>query len=118
MPATAKMRRISQIQIRETGKPPKTFSVTKEILSQVHQLLTGPQWVAAESVLPSLKNQSAPSVLRGLRHRDQLTQVELAQMIEVTQGDISKMEKGERSIGKDIARRLAKAFNVDYRLFL
>lgn len=56
--------------------------------------------------------------LAGLRYRENLTQTELGELIGVDQPNISKMEKGERSIGKTIAKRLAEVFKVDYRLFL
>jgi DNA-binding XRE family transcriptional regulator len=56
--------------------------------------------------------------LSGLRYREDYTQKELGDMIGVNQANISKMEKGTRPIGKDIAKRLAKVFKVDYRIFL
>ncbi|NGX42485.1 MAG: hypothetical protein K940chlam7_00765 [Chlamydiae bacterium] len=57
-------------------------------------------------------------LLAGARKRDGLTQKELGEMIGVSQYNISKMERGHRSIGKNIAKRLAKVFKTDYRLFL
>lgn len=59
-----------------------------------------------------------PVLLRGLRHREGLTQVEFAKKIEVTQANLSAMENGRRSIGKEVAKRIAKKFDVDYRIFL
>lgn len=56
--------------------------------------------------------------LAGLRHRENLTQKQLGEMIDVKQSNISLMERGLRPIGKNIAHRLAKIFNTDYRLFL
>jgi DNA-binding XRE family transcriptional regulator len=56
--------------------------------------------------------------LAGLRHRDNLTQKQLGEMINVKQSNISLMERGLRHIGKDIAKRLAKVFKTDYRMFL
>lgn len=58
------------------------------------------------------------AILRGLRERENMNQEELARLSDVTQGDLSKMERGERPIGKDVAKRLAKALNADYRVFL
>lgn len=57
-------------------------------------------------------------MLRGLRYREGLTQVELGKLLGIAQGNISLMEKGKRTIGKDIAKRLAHLFKTDYRLFL
>ena len=60
-----------------------------------------------------------PSIyLAGLRYRENLTQKELGEMIGVDQSNISKMENGERPIGKRLAKKLAEVFEVDYRLFL
>lgn len=56
--------------------------------------------------------------LAGLRYREDLTQKELGELIGVEQPNISKMERGERPIGKDVAKRLAGIFKIDYRLFL
>jgi plasmid maintenance system antidote protein VapI len=56
--------------------------------------------------------------LRGGRKKEGLTQKELARLIGVSQNHISEMEHGKRPIGKDMARRLAEALKVDYRVFL
>ena len=56
--------------------------------------------------------------LAGLRYRENLTQKELGEKIDVKQNNISLMERGLRPIGKNIAQRLAKVFKTDYRLFL
>jgi len=42
----------------------------------------------------------------------------MAKKIKVTQSDISQMENGTRSIGRKIAQRIEKLFDVDYRSFL
>lgn len=57
-------------------------------------------------------------LLQGLRIREGLSQVEFAKIIGVTQQNLSAMENGRRNIGKDIAKRIAKKFGLDYRLFL
>lgn len=56
--------------------------------------------------------------LRGLRARESLTQKQLAELIGVSPHHISEMENKKRPIGKEIAKRLAKALNADYRVFL
>ena len=56
--------------------------------------------------------------LRGLRSRENLTQKQLAEMIGGKPSHISEMENGKRSIGKKIAKRLAKALRTDYKIFL
>lgn len=57
-------------------------------------------------------------LLKGIRCRENLTQVEFAEKIEVTQSDLSKMESGKRPIGKILAKRIADKFDIDYRLLI
>lgn len=56
--------------------------------------------------------------LHGFRYRDGLTQTTLGELLGIEQTNVSKMEQGKRPIGKTIAKRLAKIFKTDYRLFL
>jgi DNA-binding XRE family transcriptional regulator len=58
------------------------------------------------------------NILRGARHREGLTQAQLAAQIGVKASHISEMEKGKRPIGKDMAKRLAQALHTSYRVFL
>ena len=51
-------------------------------------------------------------IIRGARYRQGLTQVQLATMIGASPSHISKMEKSKRPIGKEMARRLAKALHT------
>ena len=57
-------------------------------------------------------------LLSGLRNREGLTQSELGKMIGVAQYHISRMERGRRTIGKALAKKLAALFKTDYRIFL
>ena len=57
-------------------------------------------------------------LLKGLRTKEGLNQIEFANAIGVTQQNLSAMENGRRTIGKEIAKRIAKKFGVDYRIFL
>lgn len=57
-------------------------------------------------------------LLRGLRHREGLSQIELAKILNISQANLSAMEKGRRTIGKELAKRIAEKFEVDYRCFL
>src|SRR5262245_13282370 len=58
------------------------------------------------------------ALLRGIRIREDLTQVEMAKKLKVTQSDISQMENGVRVIGRTIAKRIEKLFGVNYIAFL
>jgi DNA-binding XRE family transcriptional regulator len=56
--------------------------------------------------------------LKGARLMHELTQAKLAAMIGVKASHISEMEKGKRPIGKEMAKRLAKALSTSYQVFL
>lgn len=66
----------------------------------------------------NIKYSKCGALVRGLRIRENLTQIEMAKKIKVTQSDISQMENGTRYIGRKIAKRIEKIFGVDYRSFL
>lgn len=58
-------------------------------------------------------------ILRTYRENTGLTQTALGQKIGgVPRQHISNMENGKRPIGKESAKKLAAALNVDYRTFL
>jgi DNA-binding XRE family transcriptional regulator len=66
-----------------------------------------------------IKKYTQPgAALRGARIREGMSQVALAKKIRSTQGAVSAMEAGVRPIGKEIAKRLSKALNTDYRTLL
>lgn len=64
------------------------------------------------------KYGKAGIVLRGARYREGLSQKELGKRTGVSQENISKMENSQRPIGKDVAKKLAKALNIDPDLLL
>src|ERR1700722_12131104 len=49
-------------------------------------------------------------ILRGSRHKAEMTQNDLAEALGVNQHHISEMENGKRPIGKEMAKRLAAIF--------
>lgn len=64
------------------------------------------------------KHSEGGQMLRASRFKDDITQKALAEAIGISQHHISEMENGKRPIGKDMAKRLAEFFKIDYRLFL
>lgn len=56
--------------------------------------------------------------LQGYRTREDLTQVQLAELTGIPRRHISEMENGKRPIGKERAKKLAEALKCDYRVFL
>jgi DNA-binding XRE family transcriptional regulator len=68
---------------------------------------------------PEYSDEDLPGVcLRGSRYREGLTQKQLADIIGIPQRHISMMENGKRPIGKEMAKRLGKALNIGYKVFL
>ena len=56
--------------------------------------------------------------LAGARYREGLPQMQLAELTGIPQRHISEMENGKRPIGKEMAKRLGKALNIGYKVFL
>ncbi len=64
------------------------------------------------------KYTEAGAALKGARIKENLSQNDLANKIGIPQSHISDMEHGRRTIGKNMAKRLAKVLNVGYKIFL
>jgi hypothetical protein len=58
------------------------------------------------------------NALAGARYREELTQMKLSEITGIPQRHISEMENGKRPIGKEMAKRLGNALNIDYKVFL
>ncbi len=123
MSVVAKMPLI-KIEISE-GKKKKLYLVPKDAAQAVETLLgqldeSDEGFIDATELFPDLADPTkTPGIaLRGVRLRLEMTQKEMAAKIGMTQGDLSKMEKGERPIGKKLALRIGKALGVDYKRFL
>ncbi len=56
--------------------------------------------------------------LVGARYKEDMTQKELSKLTGIPQGHISQMENGKRPIGITIAKKLGKALNISYKVFL
>lgn len=122
MSAPMKMPRISQVPIVILNKH---FMVPAPRAAAILELVRDyrveeEKTVPADEVLKDVykKYGKAGAVIRGCRARNGMTQIVLAKKLGVTQGDLSKMENGKRPVGKAMARRLAKVFKTDYRIFL
>ena len=73
------------------------------------------EWYTVEEVFA---NHHGGDAIRGLRYRECLTQKQLAEKMGISVQNLSNMEHGRRPIGKDMAKRLAKILNTDWRLLL
>lgn len=68
---------------------------------------------------PEFSEQNSPAVcLRAIRRREGLTQKELAVRADIPQAHISLMERGRMTVGVTRAKRLGKALNAGYKIFL
>ena len=96
----------------------KVCAVIENVLALIH----GQEGTDAEDRLYTVEEvfpEIQPGdILKGARLREGLTQAQLAAMIRVKPSHISEMEKGKRSIGKDMAKRLGKALKASYQVFL
>ena len=64
------------------------------------------------------KYSEGGQMLRGSRHKNNITQKAIAEAIGISPHHISEMENGKRPIGKEMAKRIANFFKTDYRIFL
>jgi ribosome-binding protein aMBF1 (putative translation factor) len=71
-----------------------------------------------EELSPEITWNSGGVAIRGGRGKEGLTQKQLAELTGIAQHHLSEMENGKRPIGKETARKLAVALNIDYRVFL
>jgi DNA-binding XRE family transcriptional regulator len=126
MSVAAKTRPTIKVTIQVGGAKPHLYEVPKkaaqEILTLAHNASSDEdeQWVPIENVLPKIDDpiKGPATALRGARHRDGLTQVELAKKLGVTQANLASMEAGRRPISKKMAEKLSRVFNMSYRVFL
>ena len=112
-----------EIKIQISKNKSKLFLVPKEKADGILKILSeyevdeATNWRESVSTVISKTSESA-TVLRGNRHKLNLTQVKLADMLDTTQSNIAALENGTRTIGKSLAKKLAKIFKTDYRVFL
>ena len=74
--------------------------------------------IPAEEISPDLASNPQGVYLKGIRYRQELTQVQLAEITGIPRRHISEMENGKRAIGKATAHKLADVLHADYRIFL
>ena len=96
------------------------YKLPRSVAERYRMANTTQTTVPAESLFSDINKQytRASALLRGLRHRENLTQIKLAKKLKVRQSDVSQMECGRRKIGREIAKRIEKQFGMNYREFL
>ena len=102
------------------------FYGSPQVLNKIRKYATTAGAVEASSdslpateLFPELLTNPQGTYLRGIRYREDLTQIQLSESTGIPRRHISEMESGKRPIGKENAKKLAAALNVsDYRMFL
>jgi len=109
----------SAIMIRMTHRD-HVYEVPLRIIEKYRVEKKDEESVLAEDVFKDLDRQytKAGALLKGLRYREGLNQITFAKRINVTQSDLSKMENGKRRVGRILAKRISKAFGINYRSLL
>ena len=108
-----------EIELRFKGPENKRHDAIKALQAMGFATVDGAEAATSwKDAFPGLQENEAGTYLAGARHREGLTQRQLAEKSGIPQRHISEMENGKRPIGKENARRLAAAMNVDYRAFL
>jgi len=70
-------------------------------------------------VFPPIPEAERPGrMLRAARSKEDLSQIQLAQLTGIPQRHLSEMEHGKRAIGKERAKKLAEVLKIDYHAFL
>ena len=67
---------------------------------------------------PAVPPATSQEILKEQRRRLGLSVSALAQRAHIAQPNLSAMESGKRPIGLAVARRLAKALKVDFRVLV
>lgn len=83
------------------------ISIKKAKNNVRHSLSVTPEEAFAEM---NAKYTKTGALLKAVRLREGLNQKTFAELINVTQGDLSKMEHGKRPVGKILIKRIAKKF--------
>ena len=96
------------------------YIVPIEIMERYKVKPENNNYVSIDDLFSDLtKKSSEPGILlKGLRYREGLSQIEFAKKLSISQTNLSAMENGRRTIGKELAKRIAILFGVDYRIFL
>ncbi|MBF0528982.1 MAG: helix-turn-helix transcriptional regulator [Deltaproteobacteria bacterium] len=116
MSAPTKRRLTDIIELRFIGPANKRATAVESLKDLGFVEAAGS--VPWEEINPFTDDQRPGGCLVGARNKEGLTQVQLAKATGIPQRHISEMENHKRLIGKERAKILGKALNIDYRLFL
>ena len=114
----------SEIEIKSPMKKrARVFNVPNSIVSTIISIVKNYEkketidWKDAFSKEIEELGESALA-LKGARAKENMTQKKLAHLLGTSQVYISQLENGQKEINKQIAKKLEKIFNINYRVFL
>ena len=95
------------------------YAVPIEVMER-YKVTSDDQYTSIDDLFSDLTQKSGePGVLlKGLRYREGLSQIEFAKKLNISQTNLSAMENGKRALGKEFAKRIADLFGLDYIIFL
>ncbi|KTC71406.1 helix-turn-helix protein [Legionella birminghamensis] len=95
------------------------YAVPIEVMER-YKVTSDDKYISIDDLFSDLTQESGEPgmLLKGLRYREGLSQIDFAKKLNVSQTNLSAMENGRRAIGKELAKRIADLFEVDYRIFL
>ena len=122
---TKQIGRSSEITIRSPirGIRSRSFDVPSRIVSNIISIVKDYEkektidWRDAFSKEIKELGESAIA-LKGARARENMTQKKLARLLGTSQVYISQLENGQKEINKQMAKKLEKVFNINYKVFL
>lgn len=111
------------VTISGLTREPRKFRLplsTRDKIEEFFEQFEDDEFIPVEEAFPELFDPilGPGRVLKGMRYREELTQKQLAEKLGIRQHHLSEMENGKRPIGKEMAKKLAKALRADYRVFL
>jgi ribosome-binding protein aMBF1 (putative translation factor) len=120
------MRHTDEMTVTLAGHGTKAKSFTlpaaamPELESFIKKAASREKLIPAEEVFPILKDDKARpgAMLRASRSMKNWTQTELAERLKIRRNHLSEMESAKRTIGKNMAKKMAKIFQCDFRRFM
>ncbi len=116
MRALTKKRPINAVELCFTGPSEKRAEAIFMIEALGFVDTSSIPWREA---FPEVDDAALPGIsLRAARRREGISQERLSIITGIPQRHVSEMENGKRPIGKETAKRLAKALSTSYKVFL
>lgn len=108
----------AKVSIAVPGKELVSYLVPLPFVSHLRVELERAESIPWRDALKVKNGEEGATALRGARVIRGMSQAALAEKLGIGQANVAHMEAGRRPIGKEMAKRLAKVLNVDYRIFL